>query len=685
MIIATISTGAVSHLIGALAFVALLAVMARHIGRMEGFLFVFALGATAAWLIGTTGHYAGLWPGVRVVPALEILRGLAWMLLICALLYAHSGRRRLKFRRRYLAPGVVLACLGAVLTGALPILLNRADPLTPNPLAALVLSVAGLLLTETLYRNTAPEDRWRIKFLCLSTGLMFAYDLFLYADAVLFGRVDAMLQLARGVVQAFAVPLLAIAAARSELWNTRISISRQIALGTTTLIASGLYLLVAAAIGFLLREIGPGAVGEARGGVLQVVFFVGAMAVLAVILFSGTYWAHARNFVNMHFYRQRYDWREEWLRFMHTLGAGQSAAPLPERCVKAIADIVESPGGSMWLFDGAHCENTCAWNFEVQALGESDAESFARWLRHVETVVDLTDPEAGAAGSGPSAIPMSLRAAKRAWIVVPLRHWELIGFVVLARPRANRSLNWEDYDLLGVAGRQAAGYLSEQRAVDAIETAREFEIFNRRFAFVIHDVKNLLSQLSILASNFEKHGHRKQFRDDAVSSLGDAAEKMKRLMERIHSLEPPGPPKGRQALEPLVRRVISTAGARVRLAVEGETADLAVLGDRDRLEAVIGHLVQNAVEAEGGDGTISVRVARDGLFAVVNIVDQGSGMDRNFIRQELFKPFQSTKKQGMGIGAYQCREYARELGGNIEAVSQPGQGTTMRVLLPIAE
>ncbi|MFQ5467502.1 MAG: hypothetical protein ACE5DS_05135, partial [Kiloniellaceae bacterium] len=154
MIIATISTGAVSHLIGALAFVALLAVMVRHIGRMEGFLFVFALGATAAWLIGTTGHYAGLWPGVRVVPALEILRGLAWMLLICALLYAHSGRRRLKFRRRYLAPGVVLACLGAVLTGALPILLNRADPLTPNPLAALVLSVAGLLLTEIATGDT---------------------------------------------------------------------------------------------------------------------------------------------------------------------------------------------------------------------------------------------------------------------------------------------------------------------------------------------------------------------------------------------------------------------------------------------------------------------------------------------------------------------------------------------------
>ncbi|MFQ5773779.1 MAG: XrtA/PEP-CTERM system histidine kinase PrsK [Kiloniellaceae bacterium] len=675
------SIGTVTYAIGALAFVLLALLLINRTRGLQGALILIAVVTTGAWTGASAAYYWTMWDWPRVIAALEIARFLAWIAFLGSLFYSGSSDRERAAQLRYLAPAVVLvvATLGAIaILPAGPILPGT---LTPNSVLALALAVVGMFLTEILFRNTPPDERWQIKFLCLATGTIFTYDLFLYADATLFGRVDPVLLEARGAVQALAAPLLAVAAARKEIWQTNISISRQVVLGSSTLIASGLYLSLAAAVGFVLREI-----DEAGGPVVQVIFFVGALAVLAIVLSSGAYWAHAKNFVNKHFYKQKYDWREEWLRFMHTISAGQSAAPLEERCVKAIADIVESPGGVMWLVNDDRCEHACSWNFTVPDLSEQSAHAFARSLGPDQSVIDLEHAIAGTGLHGTVAIPDALRSAKRAWLIVPLWHRSLVGLVVLARPRAPRTLEWEDYDLLDVVGRQTASYLAEQKAVEALEQAREFEIFNRRFAFVIHDVKNLVSQLSVLGLNFEKHGHRKAFRDDVVATINDAAKKMKQLMERIHALEPNQPAKEAQLLEPLIRRVITAQkGSQARVVLDGEGCDLAVLGDRDRLEAVIGHLLRNAIEAVDGTGTVRIGLRRNGRFAVVDVADEGPGMDRDFIRRELFKPFQSTKKEGMGIGAYQCREYARELGGNLEAISAPGEGTIMRITLPIAK
>lgn len=583
--------------------------------------------------------------------------------------------------RKYLGPVLALALATVLGLAALPDSPVLREAQTLDPIEGLVLAVLALFLTEIMYRNTPPDERWQIKFLCIALGVVFAYDLFLYADAGLFGSVDDVLQQARGAVQAVSAPLIAVAAARNEVWRTNIALSRQVVLGSTTLIASGLYLLLAAAAGLVLREI-----DEARGPVIQVIFFVGALAVLAVVLSSGAYWAYARGFINRHFYRQKYDWREEWVRYMQTISTGQSAAPLEERCVKAIADIVESTGGAMWLLDGDRCEHASSWNFDVPDLSEEVASTFARVLPSAPAVIDLPEAMAGSEVHGAIAIPEALKSSKRAWLVVPLRHRSLIGFVVLAEPRAPRSLDWEDYDLLNVVGRQAASYLAEQKAQEKLEQAREFEIFNRHYAFVVHDVKNLVSQLSVLGKNFERFGHRKKFRDDVVSTLNDASEKMTRLMERIHAFEANLTLREPHLLEPLIRRVVAANGSSAaRLVFEGRGADLAVRGDRDRLEAVFGHLLRNAFEAVNGRGTVKIDVRRNGRFAIVDVTDDGPGMDREFIRRELFKPFQTTKREGMGIGVYQCREYTREMGGNLEAISTPGEGTTMRVTLPIAD
>lgn len=675
------SLGNVSFGLGAFASLALLCVLAFKARHLAAGFVLLAVGATLAWTALATAYYADFGIQPRWLSALEVLRFLLWFVFLASPLLRGEALPRLGSPAPVLVAGALAAACAAV--ASIPLwseAISTADVPTLKPVVGLTGAVAGLLATEILYRNASLDQRWRIKFLCIATGIMFVYDLFMYADAALFGTVDPALQEARGAIQAICIPLLAIAAARAEIWRTNIVMSRKLVMGSTTLIASGVYLSLAAAAGFVLRQ-----AGGVRGDVVQIVFLVGALAVLAVILFSGTYWAHVRIFVNRHFFRHKYDWREEWLRFMATLGSG-GETPLEERCVKAIADIVGSPGGTMILMEADHAHHAATWNFEVPELSAERAYSFGAKLKESQAVIDLEQLRAGAEVQGGDVVPKELLDRKRAWLVVPLWHRRILGFVILEQPRAARELGWEDYDLLGVVGRQAANYLAEHRAQEALEAAREFEIFNRRFAFVVHDVKNLVSQLSVLCSNFEKHGHRQEFRDDVVETLKDAGDSMSRLMERIGVVRAVEAPKASVALRPIIEKIVTAMPAQAPgLKVECEPRDLAVTGDPDRIEAIIAHLFQNAVEAVKDRGTVKITLRDDGRFAILDVSDDGPGMAREFVQRELFKPFQSTKTRGMGIGVYQCREYAREFGGNLEAITALGKGTTMRITLPVAK
>jgi len=680
------SLGNISFSLGAAAFIFLFVLLAFKARHAAGGLVLLVLFATALWTSFSAAYYADLPVYRPLIPALEVLRYATWFgLLLYLVLRGRSFGARLAWPASATLIATALISLGFAYAALWSGWVAPAGGVTLKPLAGLSAAIIGLFLTEMLYRNTPIGQRWRTKFLCLSTGVFFTYDLFLYADATLFHAIDPSIQEARGAVQALCAPLFAVAAVRADIWRTSVSLSRKVVAGSATLIASGIYLSLAAGTALWLGE-----VSAESGRVLQIVVFVGALAVLAIALFSGVYWAHVRNFIGRHFFQHKYDWREEWLRFMGTLAA-VGDAPLEERCVKAIADIVESPGGVMILMEEAHSYVAATWNFTVPEFTSDLAFELGATLKESQSVVDLEQIRAGNEAHGDTRVPVELIDIKRAWLVVPLWHRRLVGLVVLEQSRAARPLDWEDYDLLGVIGRQAAGYLAEHRAQEALDAAREFEIFNRRFAFVVHDVKNLVSQLTVLGSNFEKHGHRKEFRDDVVATLKDASDMMKRLMERISAFQaketPKAAPKRTQILAPIVQRVVAArAESGPRIIVDCGPAGLSAAGDPDRLEAMIAHLVQNAVDAVGamGDGTVEVKLRVEGRHVVLDVIDDGPGMARDFVQRELFKPFQSEKRQGMGIGVYQCREYAREFGGNLDAISAPGQGTTMRVTLPAA-
>ncbi len=681
MILESALISTVSYSVGATAFLIFALLLAANFEkRLQGGLLLLSCIVSFGWL--ALSAYES-WSGYRLtalVEASENLRSVCWIAFLWSVLQSGTTDANHGYSRYIVLFFISFSVLLLGYEFYQPLSLDAG--FTIRCLLRLMLVIAGLMLIETLFRNTSEDERWKIKFLCIGIGGLFAYDLFFYADALLFGEVNEGFQQARAAVQAMVVPLLAISSRRNEMWRTNITVSRKIAFYSTTLTTSGIYIIGMAGVGFFLQQF-----DGAWGTMIQAIFFFGAIIVLAVLLISGTVRAHIKVLIGKHFYAYRYDYREEWLRFTRTVSESQETEELGVRVIQAIADIVESPGGALWLRQDDRYVVYAAWNMAVSSLRSDDAQSMARFLEERQWLIDIVEAQEVPEKYGNLVLPDSLKQLKNAWIIVPLTHHAtFIGFLLLARPRAVRALGWEDYDLLKTTGRQAASYLAEQKNAVALAESREFAKFNRRFAFVIHDIKNLVSQLELLSKNMEKHGHNEQFREDMTDTLNDAVSKMRRLMDRLGNDQPTADARNVVRIGPLLEKLTRIKQSdSIDLSVDLGGVDITVAADQERLSAIINHLLQNAIDAVGSEGWVKISLNRKDHSALIEVADNGPGMDRDFVINGLFKPFRSTKSQGMGIGAYQCREYARELGGDLEVISNPGSGTTMRIVLPVVD
>lgn len=657
-------------------------------GRMQGGLLVAAAFANAVWAGALAVQAAWHSMAMGWIWALESLRDLAWIVFLLRLLQLQVKERpgvAGRFRRlRLLALALALFLVLPIedLAGQVD-LLRGLDLVTLRLALDVAFPVAGLVLVEQVYRNTPSEHRWGVKFLCLGVGGLFAYDFFFFADALLFKRLDPNIWLARGAANAFVVPLIAVSAARNPQWSFDLFVSRKVVFHTTSLVAAGVYLLIMSLAGYYIRLWG----GQ-WSSAFQTVFFFGAGLVLVILLFSGHFRSRVKVFVNKHFFSYKYDYREEWLHLISVLSGRVLQASLPERIVFALGGLVDSPGGALWLCSGqGPCEYERCWNLPEEALDRRERfDSLYGFLSRRRWVVNLDEYASDPDAYEGLAIPRWLSASKRLWLAVPLFHEDtLLGFVLLARPRAPQQLNWETLDLLKTSARQAASYLALEQAAKALADARQFEGFNRLSAFVVHDLKNVIAQLSLVVRNAERHRNNPAFMDDAIATVRNSADKMGRLLTQLRSAMP-GERAQRVVLAEVLREAVREHAAGEpppRLALpDGEGV---LYADRDRLTSVIGHVIQNAQEATRRDGSVTVRLLLDGQEGRIEVADDGAGMDAAFIRERLFKPFDSTKGlAGMGIGAYESREFIRSLGGRVEVASTPGQGTRFTMIVPLA-
>jgi len=615
---------------------------------------------------------------------LEVLRNAGWSIFLLMLLGPFQQTNSLppfKFKLKPYVVGIIaFYCLFLLVTIYTHWKLEPSQGETgfmTDIVGRVVMAVMGMLLVEQLYRNTPAKGRWGIKFACFGIGGMFAYDFYLYSDAMLFRQVNMEIWTARGAVDALIVPLVAVSAARNPQWSLGISVSRRILFHSATLLGTALYLLAMSAAGYYLRFF-----GGSWGAVMQVTFLFGAVALLVGILFSGVFRSWLKVFISKHFYNYNYDYREEWLGFTRTLS--EHGHGLGERTIQAVAALVESPGGVLFISrESGNFEPVAHWNTSLPNESELASGSLCQFLENKQWVIDLQEYDSNPEKYSAIFIPQWLRVFPKGWLIVPLMLLgRLFGFMILTQPRSKVKLNWEVIDLLKIAGSQAASYLAQQESTNALMVARQFESFNRMSTFIVHDLKNLVSQLSLLLSNAEKHKDNPEFQRDMLDTLDYSVQKMKLLLHKLSrgsSIEHPAP----LFIDKLLRQTLVLKSAfEPKPELEILDPDMMVVANRDRLERVIGHIIQNAVEATPKDGKVIIRISKQEAFVVVEIKDTGQGMSEEFIRERLFKPFESTKSAGMGIGMFESREYIHELGGQIEVSSRQTIGTTFRVILP---
>jgi putative PEP-CTERM system histidine kinase len=630
--------------------------------------FVAALALTALWALAV----AGIGPRDVSTRLTEASRNVAW-LWVASLLAQQLGGRRATLSALYTVVGVVtiaVAMLGIADDPSFsPAVLDAVE--TTRRICCALAIIGSLLLLHHL--AWAAKRRGDVQLLVLGLAGMWGIDLATTTVALSHGDWPASIVAVRGGIMA-GIALLIAAAAQRGVDGTPM-LSRTIAWRTMAIAAVLLY----AGFTALIARAAEAAFG-ANGRLAETAVVFGATAALLTLASSSWLRAWARVMVAKHLFQHRYDYRVEWQRFAATLGSpGDGAEPLPVRIVRAIADLTDSPAGLLLVADEDTMTAAAEWNWP----NAPDAGGIAL-RRHLATTGRIVAVHDNRFDEDAANIPAGLMADSNAWIIVPLLHADVLaGAIVLAKPPVDRQLDWEDLDLLRVAGRQAASYLAEDRAHAALAEAARFREFNRRFAFLLHDIKNVASQLTLVARNAERHADNPEFRADMVATLRESAERMTTLLARLGEHDASRPELAQPVdLAGLARRVAHGRRAQHGLEVEIEHHAIAD-AQPARLEQVLGHLVQNAVDAGGAD-PVRIVVREAGNRVAIAVIDRGEGMSAPFVQAELFRPFVSTKPGGFGIGAYEARELVRRMGGEIRVESRVGEGSIFTVLLPPA-
>ncbi len=649
-------------------------------GQRIGAWLIAACVLSTAWGFGLSAQIFGLPVPNIVVFLLEVLRSGAWIAFLVAVMAALGAGRPMRYLATLVWAGVLVSGVLAWLAGW------GTSPDSGMPAiviwGGLGIALVGLVLVEQVYRNTPPTSRWAVKALVIALGGLFAYDLFLYSQGLLFGVLDSTSWIARGAVNLLFVPLLAIAARRNAEWDLRIFVSRQVVFYSTSLIAVGVYLLLMSLGGYLIVLYG-GTWGE----LARIVFFVGAAVVLVIMLFSNTLRARLRVFLSKHFFQNKYDYREEWLRLISTLSEADRTSTR-QIVVKAMAQIVDGRGGLLWALDdvGRTYELAASRDAADAAPGISIDSEIVRFMLREGWLIDLEEYQQNKSLYGDLELPAWLDDIDDAWLIVPLMFQnEMLGLVLLTRAAPRPALNYEDRDLLKTVGNHLAVHLAQEKSDRLLAESQQFEAYNRLTAFLMHDLNNLIAQQSLIIKNAEKHKRNPEFVDDAMQTIANSVERMNRVMKRFKGGAP-----DRTVRKTPLKFIVSAAVDRCAEYEPSPSIELGCAGaeievDSEQVTMVLAHLIKNAQDATPSNGSVAVSTMQNGKTVTVSITDSGSGMTPQFIREHLFRPFDSTKgSQGMGIGAYQAREFTRKMGGDIDVVSEVAKGTTVTLTLPAA-
>jgi putative PEP-CTERM system histidine kinase len=571
---------------------------------------------------------------------------------------------------------VFLTVAGVLVPWALPYDPSTAHRiLAPMLIVQILLCVAGLVAVEQLVRNTREDLRWRLRYLNIGLGLTFVFALIENAISLMFNAIPVPLTMIHPIVLALAVPFIVIASLRNRDTQLRFNVSRQLVFRSGVLIASGTLLLLIGLTGYYVRLTG----GDLGIAIVALVITVVGLGIF-VVVGSADVQTRIRRFMSTHLYDASHDYRDQWARVTRQLTEPNPDFTLEQQAIRSVLGVFDAPAGAYWHFNGKAFTMQASlhadWN---QPLDPAASAALVAHFTTDEQLIDLDAPPAALETA--TAITRDLGSCR---FLVPLfTHQGLLGMIGVCNPNVSREVTEEDVNLVQLVSREAAGFLALRAADQQLSETRQFDTVNRLTTYLIHDVKTITAQLSLLVENAAQHKSNPAFIDDMLETIANAVDRMKKLTVQLQ--ESRSEEVEEIDLGSLLAQVVaqfSTAAPSPEIV--SPSAKMSVRANRERLASAIGHILQNGIDASPENGSVVVKAVSNPPWVDLTITDSGSGMSQEFIETELFTPFRSTKGvTGMGIGAYQVREYVRSLGGDVHVRSCVGEGSCFTLKLPM--
>ena len=531
--------------------------------------------------------------------------------------------------------------------------------------------VIALVNFEATLSNASPEALSRIKFNIIGLGTILVVLCFYYSHALLYRTLNMSYVPLRSFMYLVAAALI-IFSLLHRRGKARIQVSRQVAFKSIVLFAVGIYLVLFGFLGEGMQYFGT---SFPRTVSISFAFLIGIA--LLILLLSEKVRREVKVALHKNFYQQKYDYRTQWLRFSEQLSTSRSGEELLQRILAAYCEIFGIGGAALFLLDEGQGGYSMVAVHEMDMIDDVIARenSLIRFMEDNAWVVNIHDENPDIMAENR---PFFIQ--NRISFIVPLFDGpHIVGFIALGSViNAKEVYIYEDYDLMKTIARQASLAIQHHRLSEQITQAREVEAIGNVATFVVHDLKNQVSNLSLIVENAPKYIQHPDFQKDMLASLGNTVDKMKLLIGRLKSL------KENRLFEPrpvnlleLVQKTASTiVGPRVNVSGKAVTACV----DDSEIQKVVLNLIMNGIEASDAHDPVTIEVGCEGR-PYIRVADDGCGMSAHVIRTELFKPFKTSKSQGLGIGLYQCRQIVAAHGGKIDVQSVVGRGTVFTVWL----
>lgn len=537
-------------------------------------------------------------------------------------------------------------------------------------------SVFNLVHLENTLKSSRGSNRWHVKYLLFGVGSIFAFFIYLASHSLLFSTLDFEFFPLTAAVILISTAVMSVYIVKHRLLDFDIFISRYVVYNSVTILVVGVYLLVVGLIteGIRFFEM-------PYAGFLSKIFVFVAVLFLMVLLFAAALRRKAQLFINRHFYKHKYEFRDKWMETVEKITPQRSVRDVSGTLMGIISETMFPSSMHLWVTDPVSKDFVHAGEAAPAGLARvSSNDPFMLAVRE-----RLAPFSADDAKVGPGC---ELFQKTGSVLCSPLvAGSEVMGILLLGPDKAGARYIQDDNELLKAVCTQAAVQIKEILLLEELTVAKEMEAFSKMSSFIMHDLKNLTNSLSLVSQNAQNNMDNPEFQRDTIRTIDQTVSRMKKVIGRLSSM--PRELKLKKQLldvgelvEKTLRKLALPAEKEISLKRDVRESP-PVLVDPEALEMVILNLILNAYDAIETSGEISLNVSFDNALVSLSVADTGRGMTREYVETSLFRPFKSTKKNGLGIGLFQCKSIIEAHGGSIEVDSSPGAGTSFTIKLPI--